>query len=177
MAANAAEDDPRTAAEETTDAKAAGTETIEAATDVPPMEASETVAATAGSEAVTVETMATDVPPTEANGTVAATAGSEAVTEETAATDVPPTEASGTVAATAGSEAVTEEQVAMASAVDEALNAVGRPTEASVAPRASAQVTHTTDHPEILEHPVRLNARKIEWTWFHECRIALPQCA
>lgn len=129
VAANAAEDEPRTVAEETTDAKAAGTETIEAAT------------------------------------------------EETAATDVPPTEASGTVAATAGSEAVTEEQVAMASAVDEALNAVGRPTEASVAPRASAQVTHTTDHPEILEHPVRLNARKIEWTWFHECRIALPQCA
>ena len=123
MAANAAEDEPRTVAEETTDAKAAATETIEAATDVPPMEAS------------------------------------------------------GTVAATAGSEAVTEEQVAMASAVDEALNAVGRPTEASVAPRASAQVTHTTDHPEILEHPVRLNARKIEWTWFHECRIALPQCA
>ena len=123
VAANAVEGDPRTAAEETTDAKAAGTETIEAATDVPPMEAS------------------------------------------------------GTVAATAGSEAVTEEQVAMASAVDEAHNAVGRPTEASVAPRASAQVTHTTDHPEILEHPVRLNARKIEWTWFHECRIALPQCA
>ena len=177
MAANAAEDDPRTAAEETTDAKAAGTETIEAATDVPPMEANETVAAIAGSEAVTVEIMATDVPPTEANGTVVATVGSEAVTEETAATDVPPTEVSGTVAATAGSEAVTEEQVAMASAVDEALNAVGRPTEASVAPRASAQVTHTTDHPEILEHPVRLNARKIEWTWFHECRIALPQCA
>ena len=123
VAANAVEGDPRTAAEETTDAKAAGTETIEAATDVPPMEAS------------------------------------------------------GTVAATVGSEAVTEEQVAMASAVDEAHNAVGRPTEASVAPRASAQVTHTTDHPEILEHPVRLNARKIEWTWFHECRIALPQCA
>ena len=150
MAANAVEGDPRTAAEETTDAKAAGTETIEAATDVPPMEASGTVAATAGSEAVTVETMATDVPPTEASGTVAATAGSEAVTEE---------------------------QVAMASAVDEALNAVGRPTEASVAPRASARVTHTTDPPEILERPVRLNARKIEWTWFHECRIALPQCA
>lgn len=150
VAANAVEGDPRTAAEETTDAKAAGTETIEAATDVPPMEASGTVAATAGSEAVTVETMATDVPPTEASGTVAATVGSEAVTEE---------------------------QVAMASAVDEAHNAVGRPTEASVAPRASAQVTHTTDHPEILEHPVRLNARKIEWTWFHECRIALPQCA
>lgn len=123
VAANAAEDEPRTVAEETTDAKAAGTETIEAATDVPP------------------------------------------------------TEASGTVAATAGSEAVTEEQVAMASAVDEALNAVGRPTEASVAPRASARVTHTTDPPEILERPVRLNARKIEWTWFHECRIALPQCA
>ena len=123
MAANAAEDEPRTVAEETTDAKAAATETIEAATDVPP------------------------------------------------------TEASGTVAATAGSEAVTEEQVAMASAVDEARNAVGRPTEASVAPRASARVTHTTDPPEILERPVRLNARKIEWTWFHECRIALPQCA
>ena len=123
MAANAAEDEPRTVAEETTDAKAAATETIEAATDVPPMEAS------------------------------------------------------GTVAATVGSEAVTEEQVAMASAPGEALSAVGRPTEASVAPRASAQVTHTTDHHEILEHPVRLNARKIEWTWFHECRIALPQCA
>ena len=150
MAANAAEDEPRTVAEETTDAKAAATETIEAATDVPPMEAS---------------------------GTVAATVGSEAVTEETAATDVPPTEASETVAATVGSEAVTEEQVAMASAPGEALSAVGRPTEASVAPRASAQVTHTTDHHEILEHPVRLNARKIEWTWFHECRIALPQCA
>ena len=112
-----------------------------------------------------------------ATGETAATAGSEAVTEETVATDVPPMEANGTVAATADSEAVTEEQVAMASAPGEALNAVGRPTEASVAPRASAQVTHTTDHPEILEHPVRLNARKIEWTWFHECRIALPQCA
>ena len=142
VAANAVEDDPRTVAEETIDAKVAGTETIEAATE-------ETVV----------------------------TAGSEAVTEEIVATDVLPMEASGTVTATADSEAVTEEQVAMASAPGEALNAVGRPTEASVAPRASAQVTHTTDHPGILEHPVRLNARKIEWTWFHECRIALPQCA
>ena len=129
MAANAVEDDPRTVAEETIDAKVAGTETIEAAT------------------------------------------------EETVATDAPPTEASGTVAAIAVSEAVTEEQVAMASAPDEALNAVERPTEASVAPKASAQVTHTTDPPEISEHLVRLNARKNEWTWIHERRIALPQCA
>ena len=89
MAANAVEDDPRTVAEETTDAKVAGIETIEAAT---------------------------------------------------------------------------EETVAMASAPDEALNAVGRRTEASVAPKGSAQVTHTTDLPEISEHLVRLNARKIEWT-------------
>ena len=124
------EDDRRTAADETTEAKAAGTETFEAATEE----------------------------------TVAATAGSEAATEETVATDAPPTEASGTVAAIAVSEAVTEEQVAMASAPDEALNAVERPTEASVAPKASAQVTHTTDPPEISEHLVRLNARKIEWT-------------
>ena len=116
MVANAAEDEPRTVAEETIDAKAAATETIEAAT------------------------------------------------EETAATDVPPTEANGTVAATAGSEAVTEEQVAMASAPDEALNAVDRQTEASVAPKGNAQVTHTTGPPEISEHIVRLNARKIEWT-------------
>ena len=129
VAANAVEDDPRTVAEETIDAKVAGTETIEAAT------------------------------------------------EETVAADVPPTEDSETVAATAGSEAETEEQVAMASAVDEALNAVDRQTEASVAPKGSAQVPHTPDPPEISEHLVRLNARKIEWTWFHECRIALPQCA
>ena len=104
VAANAVEDDPRTAAEETTDAKAAGTETIEAA----------------------VNKVATET--TEVN------------------------------------EAATEETVAMASAPDEALNAVGRQTEASVAPKGSAQVTHTTDPPEISEHLVRLNARKIEWT-------------
>ena len=103
MAATAVEDDPRTAAEETTDAKAAVTETIELATEE-------------------------------------------------------------TVEATVDSEAATEETVAMASAPDEALNAVGRRTEASVAPKGSAQVTHTTDLPEISEHLVRLNARKIEWT-------------
>ena len=129
VAANAVEDDPRTAAEETTDAKAAGTETIEAATE-------ETV--------VTVD--------------------SEAATEETVAIDGPLTEGSVAMAVTAGSEAMTEEQVAMASAPDEALNAVDRQTEASVAPKGSAQVTHTTDPPEISEHLVRLNARKIEWT-------------
>ena len=131
MAANAVEDDPRTAAEETTDAKAAGTETIEAA----------------------VNKVATET--TEVN---------EAATEETVAIDVPLTVVSVVMAATAGSEAATEEQVAMASAPDEALNAVGRQTEASVAPKGSAQVTHTTDLPEISEHLVRLNARKIEWT-------------
>ena len=116
VAANAVEDDPRTAAEETTDAKAAGTETIEAAT------------------------------------------------EETVAIDGPLTEVSVAMAVTAGSEAMTEEPVAMASAPDEALNAVDRQTEASVAPKGSAQVTHTTGPPEISEHLVRLNARKIEWT-------------
>lgn len=116
--ANAVEDDPRTAAEETTDAKAAGIETIEAAVN---KEATET---------------------TEVN---------VAATEET-------------VAATVDSEVATEETVAMASAPDVALNAVGRRTEASVAPKGSAQVTHTTDLPEISEHLVRLNARKIEWT-------------
>ena len=131
MAANAVEDDPRTAAEGTTDAKAAGTETIEAA----------------------VNKVATET--TEVN---------EAATEETVAIDVPLTVVSVAMAATAGSEAATEEQVAMASAPDEALNAVGRQTEASVAPKGSAQVTHTTDPPEISEHLVRLNARKIEWT-------------
>ena len=118
VAANAVEDDPRTAAEETTDAKAAGIETIEAA----------------------VNKVATET--TEVN---------VAATEET-------------VAATVDSEAATGEEVGMASAPDEALNAVGRRTEASVAPKGSAQVTHTTDPPEISEHLVRLNARKIEWT-------------
>ena len=131
VAANAVEDDPRTAAEETTDAKAAGTETIEAA----------------------VNKVATET--TEVN---------EAATEETVAIDVPLTVVSVAMAATVDSEAATEETVAMASAPDEALNAVGRRTEASVAPKGSAQVTHTTDPPEISEHLVRLNARKIEWT-------------
>ena len=84
--------------------------------------------------------------------------------EETVAIDGPLTEVSVAMAVTAGSEAMTEEQVAMASAPDEALNAVDRQTEVSVAPKGSAQVTHTTDPPEISEHLVRLNARKIEWT-------------
>ncbi len=130
-AANAVEDAPRTAAEETTDAKAAGIETIEAA----------------------VNKVATET--TEVN---------VAATEETVVIDVPLTVVSVAMAATAGSEAATGEQVEMVSAPDEALNAVGRQTEASVAPKGSAQVTHTTDPPEISEHLVRLNARKIEWT-------------
>ena len=144
-AANAVEDDPRTAAEKTTDAKAAGIETIEGAVNK-----------------VATETTEVNVAATEE--TVAATVDSEVATEETVVIDVPLTVVSVAMAATAGSEAATGEQVEMASAPDEALNAVGRQTEASVAPKGSAQVTHTTDPPEISEHLVRLNARKIEWT-------------
>ena len=67
VAANAVEDDPRTAAEETTDAKAAGTETIEAAVNKVATETTEV------NEAATEETVAIDVPLTVVSVAMAAT--------------------------------------------------------------------------------------------------------